>query len=80
MDQKEYRKQALIDKIRQLYPPDSEFSDTAAIGEYLLKKAIRVTDFTWEDYPPQVIEELFALCIQWGNRHHPDRVPPGSPR
>lgn len=53
-----------IQIIETLYPPDSDFPDTALIGNKLLMRAMRNTDFHWQDLPFEVLQELSRLCIQ----------------
>ncbi len=59
----ELNKEDFIRRIEQLYPPDSEYPEVAEIGEQLLNKAMRTTDFTWMDLPLEVLRELYCLCL-----------------
>jgi hypothetical protein len=56
------RKQAIQD-IMFLYPPDSDYPDTAAIGQKLLEQAKRDCA-SWKNEPDAVIFRLRELCIQ----------------
>ena len=50
-----------IQEIEQLYPPDSAFPLTAAIGQELLAEAKRQCA-SWKNEPDAVIFELLNLC------------------
>jgi hypothetical protein len=47
--------------IEQLWPPDSEYTETRKIGQQLLLKAIE--DNNWRELPLSVLERYAELCI-----------------
>ena len=55
-----------IEVINSLYPPDSEFPDTAAIGQELLEQARNEVN-GWQTEPTEVLIRLAELCIQKEN-------------
>ena len=58
-----------IQEIEQLYPPDSDFSDTAAVGQELLAEAKRRCA-SWKNEPDAVIFELLNLCRDRERKAH----------
>ncbi len=56
-----------IQDIENLYPPDSDFPVTAAIGQELLEQAKRDC-VSWKNEPDAVIFRLRDLCIQRENK------------
>ena len=56
------REEAIQD-IKMLYPPDSDYPDTAKIGQELLEQAKRDCA-SWENEPEAVLFRLRELCIQ----------------
>ena len=66
----EMTKEKAIKEIEQLYPPDSDFPDTAAIGQELLAEAKR-RFATWKNEPDDVIFELLNLCRDRERKEHP---------
>ena len=51
-----------ITTINELYPADSKFDDTAAIGQELLDKAQQMYA-NWRNEPDKVLFEYARLCI-----------------
>ena len=61
------REQAIID-IDNLFPTDSDFPATNAIGKQLLQQAIEnVYGDDWRELPDEVIYEYRRLCIRKDN-------------
>lgn len=63
---KNLRDQA-IQEIQMLYPPDSDFPETAQIGQQLLEQA-KCDCTSWKNEPDAVIFRLRDLCIQRENK------------
>lgn len=59
-------KQNLIDNIETLFPIDSSFPDTAAVGERLLIEAVKESD--WRDLPADILALYAAKCEREENR------------
>lgn len=55
-----------IQIIESLYPIDSDFSNTNAIGETLLMEAIRRHD--WRKLPAEILQEYRTLCEYQHNK------------
>ena len=51
-----------IRHIESLYPPDSEYPDTAAIGRELLEEA-KLNAGSWRNEPTEVLVEFARLAI-----------------
>jgi hypothetical protein len=60
---KKMERERAIAEIESLYPPDSDYPDTAAIGQVLLEQAKRDCA-SWKNEPDAVIFRLHTLCIQ----------------
>jgi hypothetical protein len=56
-------RQTAIDTIGGLYPIDSQFEDTIAIGERLLARAKRECD-DWRNLPDAILFRYAELCQQ----------------
>lgn len=54
--------------IESLYPADSQYKTTAAIGQQLLEQAKRDVS-GWRSEPTPVLVRYAQLCIQEGNRN-----------
>ena len=59
-EEKELRKQA-IQTISGLYPADSQYQDTAAVGQQLLEQAEREVN-SWQNKPTNVLVRYAQLC------------------
>ena len=59
-------KERAIQAIQMLYPPDSQYNDTKAVGRSLLQAALENVAFSWEEYPEEVLIEFARLC----EKHH----------
>jgi len=55
-----------IDKIEMLFPADSEYQDTAEVGQRLLDQAKREVS-GWRTEPTEVLVRYAQLCIQREN-------------
>ena len=55
-------KEEMIQEIEGLYPIDCNYIDTCTVGEMLLLKAIRTTNFDWREFPENVLLEYLQLC------------------
>jgi len=55
-----------IDKIEMLFPADSEYQDTAEVGQRLLDQAKREVS-GWRTEPIEVLVRYAQLCIQREN-------------
>jgi hypothetical protein len=62
-----------IATIEDLYPPDSEYPDTAEIGRQLLAEA-KDTMSSWRNEPLDVLQEFARLCQREDQRQHPRRI------
>ena len=51
-----------ITHIERLYPADSQYSDTAATGQALMKKAIEECG-GWRELPEAILARYAELCI-----------------
>jgi hypothetical protein len=60
------RKEA-IQHIEALYPPDSEYEDTAAIGEAFIEKAKTMCN-DWRNLPDNVLKLAASMMIEEENR------------
>jgi hypothetical protein len=60
-------KENIIKDIESLFPADSDYPDTAAIGEELLQLAMQRAGFNWRQLPIQVLQEYRSLCISKEN-------------
>lgn len=65
-----FNREKAIRNINGLFPPDCEYTDTAAIGEQLLAQAKRETGYAddWRDLPDNVLARFEQLCIAEENR------------
>lgn len=52
-----------IQTIEGLYPADSEYDDTAAIGEVLLRQARFGRAHDWRNEPTDILVRYAELCI-----------------
>lgn len=52
-----------IKHIEMLYPPDSQYQATAAIGNRLLEQAKREVE-SWRTLPTEVLVRFAELCIE----------------
>lgn len=60
----------VIRNIESLFPVDSGFDDTNAVGERLLEQAKRNCNYEidWRDLPDNVLREYERLCIAEDNK------------
>ena len=58
-----------IDTIKALYPADSEYPDTAEIGQKILEQAKREVA-GWQTEPTEVLIRYAQLCIQEENKRY----------
>ena len=65
-----------IQTIASLYPPDSQYGDTAAKGRELLKQAKDNTHYSddWRDLPKPVLVEFARLCEAEENRQYREHM------
>jgi len=59
-------RETAIMHIKNLYPPDSDYKDTAKIGELLLKQAKQEVE-GWESESTEVLVRFAQLSIQYDN-------------
>ena len=52
-----------IQTIESLYPPDSQYEDTAEVGISFMVSSILNTG-SWRELPPQVLESMAEFCIR----------------
>ena len=62
-----------IQIINSLYPTDSQYPETNAIGEVLLSQAKLEYGATpdWRDEPTEVLVRYAELCKQWDDTEWP---------
>lgn len=65
-------RERLIQNIEGLFPPDSDFIETAKVGQRLLDQAERDVA-TWKTKPIEVLRRFSLLCEHEDNRQA--RVP-----
>jgi len=63
-EEDEFRRQEAIRNIEGLYPPDSEYPNTAAIGEKLL---MSIVVEEWRDLPLYTLQRFSSSCTQKDN-------------
>lgn len=63
------RQEAIL-HIESLYPADSEYDDTAEVGNELLRRAKRETMTSWRDLPDATLVRYAQLCIQRDNKRY----------
>jgi len=56
------KKHEIINVIQNLYPTDSQFADTNAIGKQLMLEAIEECKFDWRDLPIHVLRKWAEKC------------------
>ena len=61
------REEAISD-IAALFPINSEYPDTAAVGARLLIQAVQ--ELNWRDLPDNILFRYASLCRQTENRQH----------
>ena len=59
-------KENVIRSIEELYPPDSEYDDTAEIGQRFLLSAV-MNKMDWRELPLNVLIEMNQFCIRLEN-------------
>ena len=76
MEKTEARVRALcVDTIACLYPPDSEYEDTARIGREIIME--RVIAHHWRELPVRLLEEIANAMVAYEHSEEarPSRIP-----
>ena len=75
MEKTEARVRALcVDTIACLYPPDSEYEDTARIGRGIVDGVIA---YRWRELPVRILEEIANAMVayEYSEEARPSRIP-----